>query len=81
MGQISFPIVVNGDDMNVALMFRYTILIVSVAAMVVGVLIIVGLLVPRNFPDEFRVIMGIVIVLYGAYRFMITVYRRTDRER
>ena len=81
MGQISFPIVVNGDDMNVALMFRYTILIVSVAAMVVGVLIVVGLLVPRNFPDEFRVIMGIVIVLYGAYRFMITVYRRTDRER
>ncbi len=67
--------------MNAALMFRYTILIVSAAAMVVGVLIIVGLLVPRNFPEEFRVIMGIVIVLYGAYRFMITVYRRPDRER
>jgi hypothetical protein len=66
--------------MNVALIFRYTILVVSVAAMVVGVLIIVGLLVPRNFPEEFRVIMGIVIVLYGAYRFMITVYRRTERD-
>jgi len=25
--------------------------------------------------------MGIVIVLYGAYRFMITVYRRTNGER
>lgn len=81
MGQLSFPIVVKGGDMNAALMFRYTILIVSAAAMVVGVLIIVGLLVPRNFPEEFRVIMGIVIVLYGAYRFMITVYRRPDRER
>lgn len=66
--------------MNVALIFRYTIMVVSVAAMVVGVLIIVGLLVPRNFPEEFRVIMGIVIVLYGAYRFMITVYRRTEKD-
>jgi len=66
--------------MNVVVMFRYTILAVSAAAMVVGVLIITGLLVPRNLPEEFRVIMGIVIVLYGAYRFMITVYRRTDRE-
>ncbi len=67
--------------MNIAMVFRSTILIISAAAMVVGVLIIVGLLVPRNFPEEFRVIMGIVIVLYGAYRFMITVYRRTNGER
>ena len=66
--------------MNVAMVSRYTILIVSAAAMVVGVLIIVGLLVPRNLPQEFRVIMGVVIVLYGAYRFVITAYRRTNRE-
>ena len=67
--------------MNIAMVLRYTILIVSVAAMVVGVLISIGLLVPRNFPEEFRVIMGIVIVLYGAYRFMITIYQRPDKER
>jgi hypothetical protein len=65
--------------MNVTEVFKYTILAVSSAAMVLGVLIIAGVLVPRNFPDQFRVIMGIVVFLYGLYRFVIA-YTRSPRR-
>jgi ABC-type uncharacterized transport system permease subunit len=65
--------------MNVALVARYTILVVSAAAVVLGVLIIVGWLVPRFFPEQFRVIMGVVIVLYGVYRFVVTYYGSRGR--
>ena len=65
--------------MNATDVFRYTILIVSAAAMALGVLIIAGVLVPRNFPEDFRVIMGIVVFLYGLYRFVIAYYRSSRR--
>lgn len=62
--------------MNMSLIIRYTILILSAGAMVVGVLVVAGFLVPRHLPDQFRVVMGIVVFLYGAYRFSITFFQR-----
>lgn len=65
--------------MNVAAVMRYTILVVSAAAMLLGVLVMIGLLVPRYFPEQFRFVMGMVIALYGAYRFVVTYNRRNGR--
>jgi hypothetical protein len=65
--------------MNVTELFKYTILVISSAAMLLGVLIMVGILVPRNFPDQYRVIMGVVVFLYGLYRFVIA-YTRSPRR-
>lgn len=39
----------------------------------------VGVLIPRYFPEDYAVIMGAVIFLYGAYRFAITYYRPRRR--
>jgi len=66
--------------MDVPAVFRYTILVTSAAAMVLGILVMAGVLVPRNFPEHFGVIMGAVIFLYGAYRFAITYYRSRRRD-
>jgi hypothetical protein len=65
--------------MNATDLFRYTVLVISAAAMALGALIIAGVLVPRNFPEEYRVIMGIVVLLYGLYRFVIAYYRSSGR--
>ncbi len=65
--------------MNAMDVLKYTIMVISVAAMLLGVLIIAGVLVPRNFPDQYRVIMGIVVFLYGLYRFVIA-YTRSPRR-
>lgn len=61
--------------MNYQVVFRYTILAISSLAMAVGVLIAVGVL-PISFPDQYRVLIGIVISLYGGYRFAIAYFRR-----
>lgn len=62
--------------MRFQVVFRYTILTISSAAMVVGLLVIVGVLVPKNLPDQYGVLIGAVIFLYGAYRFSIAYFKR-----
>lgn len=70
----------EGGAMNVAAIFRYTVLVVSGMAMILGVLVMVGVLIPRYFPENYAIIMGAVIFLYGAYRFVITYYRPRQRR-
>jgi len=48
--------------------------------MLVGVLVMVGLLVPVYFPEQFRIIMGVVVFLYGLYRFVVSYTRLKGRE-
>ena len=68
--------------MNIAPVLRYTVLGLSALVMIAGIMVIAGLLVPRNFPDQYRVVVGAVVFLYGAYRFAIMYYRgkRDDDE-
>lgn len=61
--------------MNYQAVFRYTILTIASLAMVVGILIMAGVL-QIKFPDQYRVIIGAVIFLYGGYRFAIAFFRR-----
>ena len=61
--------------MNVGVVIRYAILALSSALMVLGVLVTTGLMVPRNFPEEYRILLGVVVFLYGAYRFSVAYFR------
>jgi hypothetical protein len=61
--------------MNVTIVLRYVALAISALAMVIGVLAMAGVLVPRYFPEQYRVVIGAVVFLYGAYRFAVTYYR------
>lgn len=58
---------------------RYLLLALSAAAMVFGVLIMVGVLVPSRvtLPEHIQIVLGAVIFLYGLYRFLISYYRRS----
>ena len=60
---------------------HYAIVVLSGAAVVLGVLVIVGVLVPRTLPEEFRVVVGVVIVLYGLYRLVIEYTRISNENR
>jgi hypothetical protein len=61
--------------MNIPAVLKYAVLAVSALAMVVGVLVMAGSLVPRYFPEQYRVVIGAVVFLYGAYRFALTYFR------
>lgn len=65
--------------MNTMAMVRYVILVLSAAAMIFGVLVMLGVFVPARgeFPEYYRYVIGAVITLYGMYRFFISYFRRT----
>ena len=65
--------------MNISSVLRYSALVISSAAMVVGIVIMTGL-VTTIFPEQYRVIVGAVVFLYGAYRFVVTYYRGRERD-
>ncbi len=67
--------------MNISSVLRYSVLAVSTAAMIVGVLVMVGHLVPKYFPEQYRVVIGAVVFLYGAYRFALTFFRHRGLNR
>ena len=56
------------------------VLIIAASVMLVGVLVMVGLLVPVYFPEQYRIIMGVVVFLYGLYRFVLSYVRLKGRE-
>jgi prolipoprotein diacylglyceryltransferase len=60
---------------------RVIILILSAGAMVIGALVVAGVLVPRSLPEEFRLVAGIVVFLYGLYRFVVEYVRMADERR
>ena len=77
----SFPSLFLEDGMDFVEVLRYTILVVSTAAMVLGILVMAGILVAAQIPDEFRIIVGAVTFLYGAYRFSVEYFKRGNSRR
>jgi uncharacterized membrane protein HdeD (DUF308 family) len=45
-----------------------------------GILIIAGLLIPSYVPSKFRVLLGVVLLLYGIFRFVSLRFKRSDDE-
>jgi len=68
------------NDMDVNKLLNLTVIIISTAVMLVGVLVVIGKLVPVYFPDQFRIIVGVVVFLYGLYRFVLSYFRMKRRE-
>lgn len=60
---------------------RVMILVLSAGAMVIGALVVAGVLVPRTLPEEFRVVSGVVVFLYGLYRFVVEYVRIANERR
>ena len=74
----SFPGLSDRSHMDLAGGLRLIILVLSTGAMLAGIAVMLGLLVPQNVPEEFRFLIGIVIFLYGAYRFAVGYFRRKE---
>jgi hypothetical protein len=66
--------------MTVAKFLRYFGYAASTTLSIVGLLIIAGLLIPSYVPSKFRVLLGIVLVLYGIFRFVSLRFKKPDDE-
>jgi hypothetical protein len=54
--------------MNGQLLIRIIGLVTSGVTLVAGIIVTAGLFVPDYIPSNFRITIGIVLVLYGLYR-------------
>ncbi len=75
-----FPATLCGGSVDLAGILRIVVLVLSTGAMLAGIAVMMGILVPRTMPEQFRFMIGIVIFLYGAYRFVVGYYRKKDES-
>jgi hypothetical protein len=54
--------------MKIQTFFRVFGFVVATASFLVGLAIILGWILPAYIPENFRIVVGIVMVLYGVYR-------------
>ncbi len=58
---------------------RIVVLVLAAGVMAAGVAVAVGWVQLRTVPEEFRAVMGIVVFLYGLYRFVLAFIRGHGR--
>ncbi len=59
---------IGRDEIIAQTIFRIVSFITAAMILVVGIAILVGPLIPDYVPINYRIILGIVMVLYGGYR-------------
>lgn len=59
-------------------MFAYAVSLITVSA---GVIVLSGLFISEAVPAQFRITMGVVLVLLGIYRFVIARLRAAHSAR
>ena len=70
----------TGRRVDLSRILNLAVMVLSAAVMLVGVLAMVGLLIPVYIPQEYRIIVGVVVFLYGLYRFVLSYFRLQRRE-
>lgn len=70
----------TGRRVDLSRILNLAVMVLSAAVMLVGVLAMVGLLVPVYIPQQYRIIVGVVVFLYGLYRFVLSYFRLQRRE-
>jgi len=66
--------------MNAQLILRIVGSVTAGLILIVGIVILVGWLIPSSVPEHYRTVLGIVMVIYGTYR-IIMIWKKQRRER
>jgi hypothetical protein len=70
----------SGRRFDVNRMLNVVVMVLAAAVMLVGILAIIGLLIPVYIPEQYRIIVGVVVFLYGLYRFVLSYFRLQRRD-
>ncbi len=68
--------------MNAGKLFGYLAYLLSAVFFFGGLFVIFGVFLPSRVPEQFRIMLGIVLMLWGIYRFVVTYTksRQLDNE-
>jgi hypothetical protein len=70
----------TGRRVDVNKVLNVVVMVLSAAVMLVGLLAILGMLIPVYIPEQYRILVGVVVFLYGLYRFVLSYFRLQRRE-
>lgn len=65
--------------MDVEKLLTYSGYAVSLFVSCVGAAVLAGFLFPPDIPQKFRILFGVILVLYGVYRF-VTLWIKQQRK-
>ena len=67
--------------MNSINIFQIVSYVLGSAFLVMGIIALIGWFIPPYIPDNFRLILGALMILWGIYRIAITRYKAQQLSR
>ena len=61
----------TSQEIIAQVIFRIVSVITAALILLVGIVIVTGLLIPAYVPANYRIILGVVMILYGSYRIVM----------
>ncbi len=59
---------------------KYLAYLMATIFIILGAAFLAGYFIPINFPLKFRIILGVVFILYGTFRIVITYFKNNNRN-
>ena len=57
---------------------KYIAYAIAALFIILGGAILAGYFINQNMPSEFRIMVGIVLILYGAFRIVTTIFKKNQ---
>ena len=57
---------------------KYLAYIIGAIFILSGIALLAGYFISANLPSQFRIMIGIVLILYGSYRIITTFFKRNE---
>lgn len=59
---------------------RYIAYFAAILFILFGIAILAGYFIKESVPEQFRIMAGIVLILYGAFRFVTTYFKKNQNN-
>ncbi|MHB8337575.1 MAG: hypothetical protein ACYC6P_00905 [Ignavibacteriaceae bacterium] len=59
---------------------KYLAYLMATIFIILGAAFLAGYFIPISFPLKFRIILGVVFILYGTFRIVITYFKNNNRN-
>jgi len=71
----------TSQEIIAQVIFRIVSVITAALILLVGIVIVTGLLIPAYAPANYRIILGVVMILYGSYRILMVWRKQRHAQR
>jgi hypothetical protein len=71
----------SSQEVVAQLIFRIISFVTACLILLLGIMLLAGPMIPAYIPANYRIILGIVMVLYGSYRIVMILLKQRNAGR